>query len=348
MAGARGYHSYRGRGSKGKAVLSAVLVVIILAALAVIGLERYVVYDENGRPRLELPWEDAQAAQEPGVPEELEITIQPSEKHQGVRAIQLPDMPLESWDAAYQERVGMLETDDAVVLTMKDQAGNVYFDTQHAVSGAVQTAAGTAGALEALLQDESCRAIARMSCFLDPRAANADVEGMGLKNTGGYIFYDGAQTQWLDPNKRAARQYLCSLAQDLAALGFDEILLTDVSYPTEGKLDKIDYGGAVRSQAIGTFLEELAAALEPYDVTLAIELPEHVLTQGSDDTAGLVLTDIAAQVERIYVRTTADRGQALADAVAATGSTAGLVPELAAGTTVPEEGDVLRLPEQMS
>ncbi len=41
-----------------------------------------------------------------------------------------------------------------------------------------------------------------MSCFLDPiAAARADVEGMGLKNTGGYIFYDGNNGNWLDPSK---------------------------------------------------------------------------------------------------------------------------------------------------
>ena len=49
MAGARGYHSYRGRGSTGKKVLAIVLGVILVAAGAFLLLQnRYVVYDENG------------------------------------------------------------------------------------------------------------------------------------------------------------------------------------------------------------------------------------------------------------------------------------------------------------
>ena len=36
---------------------------------------------------------------------------------------------------------------------------------------------------------------------------------MGLKNTGGYIFYDGNNLNWLDPSKPAARQYLGGLAE---------------------------------------------------------------------------------------------------------------------------------------
>lgn len=97
-------------------------------------------------------------------------------------------------------------------------------------------------------------------------AARADVEGMGLKNTGGYIFYDGNNGNWLDPSKPAARQYLCTLAAELAQQGFDEILLTDVGYPTVGKLDKIDYNGADRAASIRLFLEELRSALGEYGV----------------------------------------------------------------------------------
>lgn len=78
---------------------------------------------------------------------------------------------------------------------------------------------------------------------------------------------------WLDPSKPAARQYLCGLAKELAEMGFDEILLTDVSYPTEGKLDKIAYGETGKVQNLNTFLDEMRAALAAYDVKLSIELP---------------------------------------------------------------------------
>ena len=63
------------------------------------------------------------------------------------------------------------------------------------------------------------------------------------------------------------------LAAELAQQGVDEILLTDVGYPTVGKLDKIDYNGADRAASIRLFLEELRSALGEYGVAVSIELP---------------------------------------------------------------------------
>ena len=91
-----------------------------------------------------------------------------------------------------------------------------------------------------------------------------------------------------------------SLAAELAQQGFDEILLTDVGYPTVGKLDKIDYNGADRAASIRLFLEELRSALGEYGVAVSIELPPEVITSGADDTAGLVLSDIAPLVDRRF------------------------------------------------
>ena len=218
---------------------------------------------------------------------------------------------------------------NAAAVTLKDSTGHIYFAATDAAAGTVSTVEDTAAAL-AEVTESDFHTIARMSCFLDPIAARADVENVGLKNTGGYIYYDGNDMNWLDPSKPAARQYLCGLAQQIADLGFDEILLTDVGYPTTGPLDKIDYGGADRAESIRTFLEELRSALADYGVAISIQLPAEVLTSGRDDTAGLVLADITPLVDRIYAVATADQIPALTDAVTAAHDGTGFVAELAA------------------
>ena len=124
-----------------------------------------------------------------------------------------------------------------------------------------------------------------------------------------------------------------------------EILLTDVGYPTTGPLDKIDYNGADRAESIRAFLEELKTALAEYEVELSIELPAEVLTSGRDNTAGLVLADIAPLVDRICAAATADQIPALEAAVTAASETTDFVAELAAyGPDV--TGSCLILPEQ--
>jgi hypothetical protein len=120
---------------------------------------------------------------------------------------------------------------------------------------------------------------------------------MGLKNTGGFLFYDGNNTNWLDPSKEATRAYLSALAVECAELGFDEILLTDLSYPTKGKLDKIAYGDPGFAAQYDWNAEQMAGlvsairdALGDRPVKISVEVPASVLESGGVDTiAGIDL-----------------------------------------------------------
>ena len=319
MGGTKGYRSYRGRTSKGKIALIVVLVLVIVASVAVIWLQDYVVYDADGGAHVALPWQREEAPEEETPPQEVEVTIREPERPERLAAFSAAAAPMTraAWKDAWLG-AGLMSAPayNAAAVTLKDSAGHIYFAASGAAAGAVTTAEDTAAALTEVTESGR-HTIARMSCFLDPIAAKADVEGMGLKNTGGYIFYDGNDLNWLDPSKPAARQYLCGLAAEIAQLGFDEILLTDLSYPTEGKLDKIDYNGADRGESIRLFLEELRAVLAEYGAALSVELPAETILSGRDDTAGLVLADIAPLADRIYAVTAADQIPALTEAVAA-------------------------------
>ena len=334
MAMSRGYHNYRGRRSRGKIALAVLLVLVILAAAAVMFLQQNIVYDKTGTPHLEVPWQKEPAAEEEG-PVDLDLVVQEPEvpHREATHAFSAAEeaMTLDSWHTARTQAETLYgQSCNAVAVTLKNSQGRVFFDSGTAVSGARQIHEDTTAALAELLTGETAAdyAIARLSCFHDPRAANSDVENLGLKNTGGYIFYDGRNSQWLDPAKPAAREYLCRLAQEAAALGFDEILLTDVSYPTEGKLDKIAYGETEKSANLAAFLEELRTALEPYGTTLSIEVPASVLTEGYSETAGLVLSEIAPRVDRIYAAALPEEIPTLTAAVTAAGETTDFVPEL--------------------
>ena len=334
MGGTKGYRSYRGRGSKGKAALAAVLVLVIVAALGFLWVQEYIVYDAAGGAHLELPWqtEEAPRAQEEDPQENVEVIVQEPERPTELAAFSVVGTPLtqSAWQETWMGATVMsAPAYNAAAVTLKDSTGHIYFAATDAAAGTVSTVEDTAAAL-AEVTESDFHTIARMSCFLDPIAARADVENVGLKNTGGYIYYDGNDLNWLDPNKPAARQYLCGLAQQIADLGFDEILLTDVGYPTTGPLDKIDYGGADRAESIRTFLEELRSALADYGVAISIQLPAEVLTSGADGDAGLVLSEIAPLVDRIYAVTTADQIPVLTDAVTAAHDGTGFVAELTA------------------
>ena len=332
MGGTKGYRSYRGRTSKGKIALIVVLVLVIVASVAVIWLQDYVVYDADGGAHVALPWQREEAPEEETPPQEVEVTIREPERPERLAAFSAAAAPMTraAWKDAWLG-AGLMSAPayNAAAVTLKDSAGHICFAASGAAAGTVTAEEDTAAAL-AEMTEGSWHTIARMSCFLDPIAAKADVEAMGLKNTGGYIFYDGNDQNWLDPSKPAARQYLRALAGEIAEMGFDEILLTDVGYPTVGKLDKIDYNGADRGESIRLFLEELRADLADTGVELSVELPAETILSGADAAAGLALSDIAPLADRIYAVTTADQILALAEAVTAANGETDFVAELAA------------------
>ena len=340
MAGPRGYSSYRGKSARGKIALAVLLVLVIVGAAAVIRLQKYVVYDDSGRPRLELPWSSGQsagsAAGSEEEPPDANLTIQEPERTD-VRAVRLPAGPLTDWAEAWAQASDGHSGCNAAVYTVKAPDGSVYLDSQAVLPGALKTVEGTGAAVGDMLKADGVYAVAEIACFRDPIAASAELESMGLKNTGGYVFYDRNGDRWLDPAKPAARQYLIDLASGCAAMGFDEILLTDVSYPTEGKLNKIDYGAASAAlpgsltDKITSFLKQMQAALAEYDVKLSVLLPADLLLSGdSTGVSGQSLAEIAPLADRIYAAVdNASAVEHLQAAVTAAGKDTELVPVLA-------------------
>lgn len=63
----------------------------------------------------------------------------------------------------------------------------------------------------------------------------------GLLGTNGKVWHDNTRAARLDPASDAANTYLASIAREAAALGFDEILLRGLGYPTTGRLDRVAY-----------------------------------------------------------------------------------------------------------
>ena len=86
----KGYHRYRGRNTRGKVALVVVLVLILLAAVAYLLTQEYVVYDDEGKAHLELPWSRKEPKKpQPDstpVPDDVDITREEPQR-QKVEAI---------------------------------------------------------------------------------------------------------------------------------------------------------------------------------------------------------------------------------------------------------------------
>lgn len=342
MAG-RSYNTYRGRRSRWKVVLAVILILIILAAVGFIWAQRFLVYDKDGNPHwafsnhVESTSSSSADGSASAPPDSSAGSAASSSGAAGssqepeppapalFRAVQLSDDP-NTWQAAL---AALSPDQNAVCVTMKASGGRLQY--QSAVEGAKlsDSAAAASAALPAVLASDR-HAIARVSCLRDSLYSQSHVRDASLRNTGHYIFYDGNSENWLDPSKQPTLDYLCAIVAECASLGFDEILLTDVSYPTVGKINKIDYNNAVPADALQTMVRTIRAMLsELYpNVTLSVELPSTVIAAGEDSVAGLSLTGMAACVTQLYTPTTAADFPTLSDLVTSANPNTTLIPEL--------------------
>ncbi len=340
MVGTKGYSSYRGRGPKWKILLAILLVLVIAVAASVIYLQQFLVYGADGSRQIRLPWQTEEKAPPPDgegeAPEnqpDVDVVVQEPED-QSPKETAAFSLPAQALTQALWQETEKPSGANAVAVRLKTSNGTVYFNAANAVSGAVETEMDTAAALAAVTAQEGLHTIASVACLQDFKAANADVEGRGLKNTGGYIFYDGNNSLWLDPAKPGTREYVCALAKEIAELGFDELLLTDFSYPTVGKINKIHYNTDVPlANNLDLLLSDLNTALESYDILLSVEVPEAVIAEGPDTVAGLDLNRLASRVDRVYAVTTPEKAETLSNLVAQAAGAEGkteFIPELTA------------------
>lgn len=329
-SGTPSYSSYRGRSPRWKKALAAVLVLVCILSGSVLFFQRYLVYDEQGRARLQLPWAEPAHVDPSQVPELHIEEPQVALPAQGQKVYEMSAKPLTQ--AAWEDALGVAVANglDSGAVTLR-QGGKVYFDASGARPGSVEIQPDTTQALQALTAAYPY-SVARLGCLEDPIAARSNVEELGLKNTGGYIFYDGANRNWLDPSKPKVVEYLSGLVRDAAELGFDELILTEFTFPTVGKLDKIQYPEQGRESSLTALLEALRKSLNEagyQDVALSVELTREAVLGGGDQVAGIDLRAICAIADGIYVPCTPDEAAALEAAVADAG-TAVFVPEVEA------------------
>ena len=314
----KGYQGYRGRSSGLKTVLVILLILILLLACAFLFLQHYIIYTDDGGIRLDLPsfserTDDPPQKSEPAVepdvqlhidgivqPKPVEDAAPPVQKDVKVRKLaELEQLPADG--AALRASLEAAGA-NGFVYTVKNHAGQVYYGSEVALRDAVAVGSADRAALEALCGDEEVISVARLNCFHDSYYAWTHMEEAGVCQSTGYIWYDFISYFWLDPDKEDARDYVIALALECAQMGFDELLLEEMCYPTKGKLEKIDYSGNTlsKSDALVLFLQELRAALSSYEIEISLLLPEEVLFNGGDEISGQDLSKLLPMVDAVY------------------------------------------------
>lgn len=302
------YGGYRGRRTLTDllriiAIILGVAVILVLAGLFL--AQDYIVYTDDGI-RLELPFLADKEEPVKSSPDPNNITVKEETKEEepvvetapAIKAVQLPvSTLLEGTAQTLMEQAGA----NALILEMKGQDGSLawHSDQNLAEEAGVNGDQAVNDALQKL-EEQGIYTVALVCCFRDDSIPYYDTD-LALRSSGGN-WRDELGFRWMSPGAQQARDYVTALCEELAGLGFDEILLESFAFPTRGDLGRIVQGEAYDpdrlTDQVRTFLEGMQQMLAPKEATLALRIQADDLT-GQEEAGGLnlqMLKDIKARL----------------------------------------------------
>ena len=302
------YTGYRGRSrSVLKGVIVALAVVLALAVAALIMLENQQVFSGEG---LHLGNVGQSETPTPSDTTPLVVvTVSPSptptpEPTAPVRIAGLPASALTDGTAAQQVQAAGAS---AAVFDLKGDDGVLQYVSSLtlAAQGGANGSGETRNADIQALNEGDLYTVARVSCFRDNKVPYY-VPTLGIKTNSNYNWRDGGDYRWLSPTNADARQYVTDICVELARLGFDEILLDNSAYPTDGHLEYIRKGDAYDAAQFETvvtdFYAQVKSALAAYpDVRLSIVTDSATLLSGSNAISGQSVAGMTASADRLWV-----------------------------------------------
>ncbi len=289
-------------------------VVVVLVVAGLFFLQKYIVYTPDG-PKLQLP-ALFQREENPGgavsVPDpgSLSIVEQPP--------VDQPPVPGEEDGAsagyALQISVDQVingetpEPDPAMkglIVEMKDPMGRLSWHSEQAVAGWSEVN-GQQAVGDALKKwnEGDVYTIARVHCFLDDTVPYYN-NNLALRWAGqDWNWRDGDGLRWTSPGKAEVRAYNAALCGELAALGFDEIVLEEFYFPIRGDLSTIRRGEAYDSSRftvqLEDFLTQVRAAVEPYGTKISLRVGRDTLA-GEESDSGVTPQLLEKYADRIWV-----------------------------------------------
>lgn len=260
------YYTRRRLQRFGLVALIALLVAILIWFCWVIWLERFVVYSREG----------AQFDFEPADPGVGQVAAPPSKNdpislyvNEGSDAIDtnteltqingfyIDTDTLQNDLAGARDTVAHLTSGTAVMVELKNIWGT-FFYTSKLQDATLSTALSTAE-VDSLITDINSRNLysvavipafrERYYCLIDSSHSGAGLPQKGKR----YLWADDKSCYWLNPESKAALNWIISIVEELKALGFDEVVFTEFRFPNT---QSVTFGGS-RSEAVANAAKKI-------------------------------------------------------------------------------------------
>ncbi len=163
---------------------------------------------------------------------------------------------------------------NALVVDVKSDRGYLAYDSQIPLAVELGVSGGREDwlTLDELLAEAQARdiyTIARIVVFKDNPLALGRPE-LAVERADGTVWTDGEGLGWGNPFREEVWDYNVAIAQEVAALGFDEVQFDYLRFPSDGDIGAILYAEEdtleTRTAAIREFTRRVTEALRPYGV----------------------------------------------------------------------------------
>ncbi|MGM9650455.1 MAG: putative glycoside hydrolase [Faecousia sp.] len=272
-----------------------VAVVIVLVALALIYLQRYVVYSADG-PYLDFHRSTAQpvsvetsTGDEPTQVSDVNIIFDNAGGEQDDEAAL----------SGYYIDIAMLQDPQAVydalqelspctvMIDLKSSSGNFYYSTSIAGAPRAEIDVTVVDSIISYLKTRGFNMIARVETFRDTAFA-LDHFSSGLSIRSGVLWSDKG-VYWIDPGDEVVVAYLKQIAKELSSKGFKEIVFDDFYFPDSGQI--VYTSEKTKSELIQDTASELQNFFNSSNVTISFGNPAPDFTPEGDGSH-LFISDV--------------------------------------------------------
>lgn len=308
-----GYDPYRGR-SRVRPALAALIVILLTVLLLAIAFfffaQPYIVYGDDGKAHLELPFFQSEPTPtpEPTSPAVVVVTPEPTPSPTPAPGETLAQLPLDALTDGTAETLVQRSGATGAIFQMKAESGALgYVSAQDmAVNSRVNSAVDGVNEAIARLNAGELYTVARISCFKDDAVPYQYGRWAGFRiPEGNWRGADGSR--WLSPATSRARDYITGICLELCALGFDELWLDWNAFPVQGQLDWIIRGDAYNDATLEEDLEEFyaqvrSAVKEQYpQVVLSFTAEKGALLSDEEDLSGQTAALLAKYADKVYL-----------------------------------------------
>jgi hypothetical protein len=236
--------------------------------------------------------------------EQFEIDVTLDEEH--IRSIYATAAAVGD-EVRFNELLDLVERTEinSMVIDIKDSTGLIFYDTEVELAHEIGVVRPHYDVHEVLaeLQERGVYTIARLVIFEDPALAEARND-LAIMDSDGGVWQTWNGISWLSAYEEEVWEYNIEIMMEAVELGFDEIQLDYMRFPSDGPLDRAEYGvdehnSETRVAAIAEYLQRSHEVIMPTRAYLGGDIFGLALWELGDGGIGQNLEAIAPHLDYI-------------------------------------------------